>query len=108
VAPAGQPLALSLALTNTARTPWSNGPDIIRILAWILHDGTGEPLPAQKYFVSAGSDHRPVTLAAGQSLVLPAGLATLEPELLPPGHYGLTAILTALNLRSAPSVLHLT
>jgi hypothetical protein len=108
VAPAGQPLALSLRLTNTADTPWTNGPDLVRVLAWILHDDTGERLPAQRYFASSLSDHRPVELAAGQSLVLPACLATLEPELLPPGCYGLTALLTALNLRSARSVLHLT
>jgi hypothetical protein len=108
VAPAGEPPALSVRLTNTARTPWSNGPDVVRILAWVLDPGTGEPLPAERYFVTTLSDHRPVELAAGQSLVLPALLATFETARLPPGRYGLTALLMALNLRSSAGTLHLT
>lgn len=60
---AGKPPALSLRLTNTADTRWSNGPDLVRVLAWILDPGTGDPLPAERWFASSGSDHRPVELA---------------------------------------------
>ena len=108
VAPPGQPLALSVRLTNTANTAWSNGPDLVRVLAWVLDPGTGDPLPAEKWFTSSGSDHRPVELAPGESMLIPAIIATYEPVRLLPGRYGLTALLTSLNLRSAPGALHLT
>ncbi|HEY1920566.1 MAG TPA: hypothetical protein VGH27_33775 [Streptosporangiaceae bacterium] len=108
VAPAGEPPVLSVRLTNTGRAPWSNGPDVVRVLAWILDPGTSEPLPAERYFATTSSDHRPVELAAGQSLVLPALIATFEPARLPPGRYELSALLMALNLRSSVGTLLLT
>ena len=95
-------------MTNTAGTSWHNGPDIVRVLASILDPGTGEPLPAQRYFATTSHDHWPVELAAGQSLLLLAQIATVEPARLPPGRYGVTALLTALNLRSPVGTLHLT
>ena len=41
-------------------------------------------------------------------MLIPAIIATYEPVRLLPGRYGLTALLTSLNLRSAPGALHLT
>ena len=108
IAAAGQPPDLSLRLTNTGASGWGNGPDIMRVLAWITDPRTGEPLPAQRTFAQAGSEHFPVELAAGESIIIPARTATRDAGQLPPGSYGLTALLTAVNLRSAPGTLHLT
>jgi hypothetical protein len=41
-------------------------------------------------------------------MLVPAIIATYEPQRLLPGRYGLTALLTSLNLKSTSGALHLT
>jgi hypothetical protein len=98
-APAGCVPPLTVTLTNVSgelrRETMS---DTHAAIAWIVDGKTGERLPAAGWF--AYGDQNPVELPAGASTELVPVLATENADGLPPGEYGLEAVLLALDLPS--------
>jgi hypothetical protein len=100
--------ARSADLDDLARPPQPGGSAQVRILAWIPDLDIGERLPARRGFAQSPDSNTVTALAAGELVILPAVVATFEPEWLPGGSYSLTVLLTGLNPRSSPGTLHIT
>lgn len=98
---------LTIDLTNTSEHDWVNhAEDTDLAYGWLLDD-QGQRLPAPRLLMF--SYHEPLpTLAPNQTLKLPVSLATSGVEQLPAAVYGITAMLTALNLSSDTGTLTLT
>lgn len=98
---------LTIDLTNTSEHDWINhAEDTDLAYAWLLDD-QGQRLPAPRLLMF--SYHEPIpTLVPNQTLTMPVSLATSGVDQLPAGVYGITAMLTALNLSSDTGTLTLT
>jgi hypothetical protein len=107
VASAGRVPELAVTVTNTAAELWRGMPgDNHAVVAWIVDAETGERLTPQGWFAYGGADT--AELAARESKDLVAILATYGADELPPGEYGLEAVLLTLDLRSDRGHLRLT
>jgi hypothetical protein len=107
VASAGRVPELPVTVTNTAAELWRGMPgDIQAPVTWIVDAETGERLTPQGWFAYGGAST--AELAAGASKDLVAILATHGADELPPGEYGLEAVLLTLDLRSDRGHLRLT
>jgi hypothetical protein len=102
----GEPLFLQVALRNVSEQTWPAGgaaadsyiSDELQVIAW-LQSADGETLPAQQWFTFA-SVRSTDRIEPGETVMLPARIATENVETLPPGDYGLLALLMSLDLRA--------
>jgi hypothetical protein len=108
---AGEPLCLRVGLRNVSERPWKtydrvdeNFTDHLGVVAW-LYDTEGHQLPARDSFLFSWHGGR--TIMSGETVMLLAEVMTTGIEELPPGEYGIRAMLTSVDLRSDPGVLQL-
>jgi len=105
---AGAPLDLRVVLRNGSDQTWiadvaedpANLPDRLTVFAWVLdQDGRRLPSRTSSYWARVLS---PTYLRPGETIEIAADVMTHDTDQLSPGSYGLEAILTSVNLQSAP------
>jgi hypothetical protein len=78
----------------------ANLPDRLTVFAWVLdQDGRRLPSRTSSYWARVLS---PTYLRPGETIEIAADVMTHDTDQLSPGSYGLEAILTSVNLQSAP------
>lgn len=109
----GEPLRLKAGLQNVSDRRWATrdvddtigDTDHLSVVAW-LYDQNGERLPARRW-VSFGHLDAPDSIGPGEMVMLGAEVLTTDVDQLPPGEYGIIAMVTSLNLHSDRGVVRL-